>query len=137
MPQPELLTPAIRRILAGERRYATIATINPDGSPHQVVTWYLLRDDHIVINSRAGRRWPTNVLRDPRVSFTVPEGANYVTLSGEAQLADDGEQAQADIAEMARRYTQPETAARYIADFRAQRRLSFWFRPHTVQQGSE
>jgi len=137
VPSELLLDPETQRFVAAERGYATIATINEDGSVHQTVIWYLLRDDGIVINSRAGRRWPTNLLRDPRLSFTVMVGSDYVTLSGQAEPVDEGEGAQADIAEMARRYTDPPSAARYIAQFRTQRRVSFLFRPRAAHRGSE
>ena len=137
VPATPLLDPETQRLVAGERRYAAIATINEDGSVHQTVIWYLLRVEGIVINSRAGRRWPTNLLRDPRLSFTVMVGSDYVTLSGEAEPVDEGEMAHADIAEMARRYTDPATAARYIAQFRTQRRVSFVFHPRAAHTGSE
>jgi PPOX class probable F420-dependent enzyme len=113
-------------------RYATIATLNPDGTPHQTVVWYLLRDDHLVLNSKVGRRWPTNLLRDPRLSLTVEDGLDYVTLEGVAEPGDDQAQAQADIAEMAQRYDPPDAAARAIAEFRRQQRISFHFRPQTM-----
>ena len=35
-----------------DERYATIATIDPDGTPRQAVIWYTLEGDEIVINSR-------------------------------------------------------------------------------------
>jgi PPOX class probable F420-dependent enzyme len=113
-------------------RYATIATLNPDGTPHQTVVWYLLRDDHLVLNSKVGRRWPTNLLRDPRLSLTVEDGLDYVNLEGVAEPGDDQAQAQADIAEMAQRYDPPDAAARAIAEFRRQQRISFHFRPQTM-----
>ncbi|MDP8904613.1 MAG: pyridoxamine 5'-phosphate oxidase family protein [Chloroflexota bacterium] len=132
-----MLSGPIRRFLGQEPRYATIATVNPDGSPHQVVVWYLLRDDHLVLNSRAGRRWPTNLLRDPRLSFTVEEGLDFVTLAGEVEVERDAERTQADIAEMARRYETPDVAERSIAEFGRQQRLSFRFRPRSVHTHGE
>jgi PPOX class probable F420-dependent enzyme len=126
------LTQDLRRFLAGRPRYATIATLNRDGSPHQAVVWFLLRDDHIVLNSKLGRRWPSNLLRDPRLSFTVEDGLDYVSLRGEVAALDDPLQAQADIAEMARRYDSPAEAAQAIAEFRRQQRISFHFRPTTM-----
>jgi PPOX class probable F420-dependent enzyme len=113
-------------------RYATIATLNADGSVHQTVVWYLLRDDHLVLNSKVGRRWPTNLLRDARLSLTVEDGLDYVTLEGIVEAVDDQPQAQADIAEMARRYDPPDAAERAIAEFRRQQRISFHLRPQTM-----
>jgi PPOX class probable F420-dependent enzyme len=124
-----LLSPPVRRFLSAVVRYAVIATIDRDGAPHQAVVWYLLRDDHIVLNSRVGRRWPANVRRDPRIGFAVEEGEDAVTIVGLAEVAAEGEQAQADIAEMAWRYDLPDIARREIARFQTEQRISFIVRP--------
>ncbi|MDQ3937259.1 MAG: pyridoxamine 5'-phosphate oxidase family protein [Chloroflexota bacterium] len=129
---PLALSPQIRSFLSAPGRFATIATLNADGSPHQTVVWFLLRDDHIVLNSRAGRRWPANLLRDPRISLTVEAGLDAVTLSGVVEHDDDQPLAQADIAEMARRYDTPENAATRIARFRTEQRLRFLLRPRSM-----
>jgi PPOX class probable F420-dependent enzyme len=128
----DTLAPNVRTFLADRPRYATIATVNRDGSPHQSVIWYLLRGDLIIVNSRVGRRWPANVRRDPRISFAVEEGEDAVTLAGLAEVAAEGEQAQADIAEMAWRYDEPDVAQREIARYRAEERISFAIRPTKV-----
>ena len=126
------LSEPVRRFLAAPRRYATIATLNADGAPHQAVVWYLLRGDDIVVNSRVGRRWPANLRRDPRVAFAVEEGEDAVTINGQAEVLATGEHAQADIAEMAWRYDAPELAQREIARFRTEDRISFILQPRHV-----
>jgi PPOX class probable F420-dependent enzyme len=126
-----LFTGNVRSFLAAPR-YATIATIDRDGAPHQAVVWYLLRHDVIVLNSRVGRRWPANLGRDPRVSFAVEDGENAVTLAGLAEAAGDPASALADISEMAWRYDEPELARREIARFATEQRISFHVRPRRV-----
>ena len=131
------LEPNVRSFLTQPVRYATIATINPDGGPHQVVIWYLLRHDdqrgdHIVVNSRRGRRWPSNLTRDARANFAVYEAENAVTVACEVTETYDGEAAQADIAAMAIRYDTPEDAAHEIARFQTEDRVSFILRPTKV-----
>ena len=112
-------------------RFASLATVDPDGSPRQAVIWYRLDGDDIVVNSKAGRRWPSNLDRDPRVSLAIgdqSDGYRWVGLTGTATLIDDQLTAQADIAEMARRYhaDDPAKAERLVHDqFEKQRRLSF------------
>jgi PPOX class probable F420-dependent enzyme len=128
----DTLAPNVRTFLADHPRYATIATVNRDGSPHQSVIWYLIRGDLIIVNSRVGRRWPANVRRDPRISFAVEEGEDAVTLAGLAEVAAEGERAQADIAEMAGRYDEPDVAQREIARYRTEERISFAIRPTKV-----
>jgi PPOX class probable F420-dependent enzyme len=112
-------------------RFASIATLDDDGSPRQGVVWYLLEGDTLVVNSKVGRRWPANLLRDRRVAVSVidtDDGYRWIGLTGRVDVVDDPEQAQADIAAMARRYypNDPAQAERLIERrFRSQRRISF------------
>ena len=100
------LPAAIRRFLEAPR-FATIATIQPDGSPHQAVIWYGLDGDDLLINSRRGRRWPANLERDPRVSLAIYDDArpeHWVGVRGTASVLRDGPAAVGDIQDLARRY---------------------------------
>lgn len=122
----------VRRFLA-DQRYAVVATVNPDGSLHQAVTWYLVEGDEVVINSAEGRRWPANLRRDPRVSIAVEDGERNVVLRGTVELVDDPARTQADIAAMARLNDEPDAAEARIRDqFRRQRRVSFRLRPTEI-----
>lgn len=130
MPVDASLPDRVRAFLDATR-FASLATVDPDGSPRQAVVWYRLDRDAVVVNSKAGRRWPSNLERDPRVSLAVgdqSDGYRWVGLTGTATLIDDQPTAQADIAEMARRYhaDDPAKAERLIRNqFEQQRRLSF------------
>lgn len=127
------LGPSIRRFLEAPR-FATLATINRDGTPHQTVVWYLLEDDgSLLINSLVGRRWPANLRRDPRMSLVVEDGLDYVAIRGEAEEVDDGDLAREHIFAMARRYESPDEAERLIEHrFRPQHRVSFRIHPRTL-----
>jgi PPOX class probable F420-dependent enzyme len=128
--RPTTLTDPVRHFLDANR-FATIATVDPDGSPRQAVLWYRLDGDEIVLNSRVGRRWPSNLQRDPRISIAVADsvdGYRWVGLSGTVRVVTDQPTAQADIAEMARRYhaDEPGEAERLIREgFERQQRISF------------
>jgi PPOX class probable F420-dependent enzyme len=127
---PPILDP-VRAFLA-ESRFAIIATVDPDGAPHQAVVWYRLDGDEIVVNSAEGRRWPANLRRDPRIDVTVADGYRYVQARGVVTLVEDQAIAQADIAEMARRYhaDDPAEAESLIRDrFEKQHRITFRLRP--------
>jgi PPOX class probable F420-dependent enzyme len=127
------LAPDVREFLAAPGRYATLATIDPDGSPLQAVVWYELLDDGtILLNSLEGRRWPSNLLRDPRASLTVEDGYDYVSMRGTVEHLHGGAAASADIARLAHRYATGEDLERRLAGFRGQRRISFRFHPRTV-----
>jgi len=117
-----------RDVLAREGVFGTLASIRADGAPHQAVIWYLLRGDTIVINSKVGRLWPTSLLRDPRCSMVVEDGYDWVGVRGRARALTDQATAQADIAEMARRYhaDDPEHAEAMIREiFEPAERISF------------
>jgi PPOX class probable F420-dependent enzyme len=123
------------RFLRVPGRHATLATINPDGSPHQARVWYRLADEGFVVNSKSGRRWCENLLRDPRVAAAVDDGHDWVGFRGTGAFLDDGERAQHDIAEMARSYHHDEPGkpdALIERTFRRQRRVSFLLVPADV-----
>jgi PPOX class probable F420-dependent enzyme len=126
------LAPRVRDFIA-ETRFASIATIDPDGGPRQAVVWYRLDGEDIVLNSAIGRRWPANLQRDQRISLTIidaDDGYRWVGLTGTVTVIRDQPTAQADIAEMARRYhaDDPTKAERLITDrFQRQERITFRF----------
>ena len=122
-----------RQFLERPEQFATLATLDPDGSPWQAVVWFELRGDDLVVNSSGGRRWPANLQREPRFSLLVEQGYDFVAVRGTAETLSDPEQAQADIAALARRYRPPEIAEQMIEHvFRPQRRISFLLHPRTI-----
>jgi len=122
------------RAFIDDLRFATIGTIDPDGAPRQAVVWYTVEGDEIVLNSAVGRRWPSNLLRDPRLAFSVvddEDGYRWIGLTGRVSVVEDQATAQADIAGMARRYhaDEPDEAERIIhRQFERQARISFRMR---------
>ena len=85
-------------------RCAVIATHDADGEIRQAVAWYALTDEGILMNSLEGRRWPTNLRRDSRLSMAVVDGEEYVILRGSAVVIDDPDRGQAEARALARRY---------------------------------
>jgi PPOX class probable F420-dependent enzyme len=132
------LTDATRDFLSTDRHYASIATIDADGAPRQAVIWYRMDGDDLIINSLVGRRWPTNLLRDARISIAVidrHDGERWVGIVGTVEPITDQPTAQADIAAMSRHYhaDEPEEAERLIRDrFERQERISFRVRATNV-----
>jgi PPOX class probable F420-dependent enzyme len=134
----------VRRFLAPPR-FATLATVDPDGSPRTAVVWYGLEaDDSIILNSAEGRRWPANLRRDPRLSLAVideTDGYRWVGMSGEVStVVDEQDRAQADIAALAYRYhvDDPDEARALIARrFTKQHRISFLVRPTEIHDHLE
>jgi PPOX class probable F420-dependent enzyme len=119
------------RTFLDDIRFATIATTDADGAPRPAVIWYTVAGDEIVLNSAVGLRWPSNLVRDPRIAFSVvdaSDGYRWIGLTGRVTVVEDQVTAQADIAGMARRYhaDDPDKAERLIRSrFEQQERISF------------
>jgi PPOX class probable F420-dependent enzyme len=125
------LTERVWRFLEAPR-YAAIATAGADGAPHQTFAWYRLDPDgSILLNSRAGRRWPTDLRRDGRVSLAIADAEDqlcWVGVSGVVtEIDDDVERARDDIVALAHRYAAVEGGPKpsTIAKFRTQARVTF------------
>ena len=106
MPSQPGIPAGVRSFLEGVR-WATIGTLNPDGSAHQAVVWYLLDGDRVIVNSRRERQWPRNLERDGRVSLAIQdwsEPEHWVALRGRARVLRSGPDAMQDIEALARRY---------------------------------
>ena len=72
---------------------AVITTLGKDGRPVSVATWYLLDGDRILVNMDEGRKRLDHLRRDPRVSLTALDEADWythVSLQGRVvEMADD------------------------------------------------
>ena len=91
--------PGVRKLLVEQRNHAVISTLDEDGSVHTAVVWVDLVDGRPAVNSAVGRRWPTNLERDPRVTLTVYDVANpyeYVEVRGTATGTTEGAAAHID-----------------------------------------
>jgi PPOX class probable F420-dependent enzyme len=115
-------------------RYGVVATINPDGSVLQAAIWYALEGDVVVLNSRAGRKWPANLARDPRISFIVVDGEDYIEMRGEVEIDEDPARGQKVIRDLARRYEPQEDPAAQAANFAGQLRVTFELRPTRIYE---
>jgi hypothetical protein len=134
---PERLSSWGRAILERPHTHATLATVSADGSPHQAVLWFtVVGDDDVLVNSKRGRIWPTNLLRSGRFSLLIGGDHAWISLRGRVETLDDPVQAREDIAAMARVYhdDEPETIERSIAVFREQDRISFLLRVEAVTE---
>ena len=84
--------PPVRELLE-QPNHAVISTHNQDGSIHNTVVWISAEDGTVAVNSALGRKWPTNLERDPRVSVLVYEQSNpynYVEIRGSATPTREG-----------------------------------------------
>ena len=115
------------RAFLSERRFAVLATTNPDGTPQQSTMWYELQGDHIMMNTRVGRKKERNLKRDPRLSICIEDEYDYVTLTGRVELDYDPERSQATIHRLAARYDGEEEAAQMMRNtFSKQDRVTIY-----------
>lgn len=86
--------PTEYRDLLTEDYFATFATVLPDGTPHQTVTWVDYDGEHVMINTADGRRKVKNARGHPRASVSVldPEDTSrYISVAGEVvEVTDEG-----------------------------------------------
>ncbi|MDQ2689938.1 MAG: PPOX class F420-dependent oxidoreductase [Chloroflexota bacterium] len=83
--------------LLGSDAVATLATLEPDGSPHLSMAWVGVEDDEVVIGSITDQRKLRNIRRDPRVSLSVQANRvndagllEYLVITGTARITDGG-----------------------------------------------
>ncbi|MFJ9116433.1 PPOX class F420-dependent oxidoreductase [Streptomyces sp. NPDC102394] len=82
---------SVRALLDG-KNFASVATLGPDGAPHNSVVWIKREGDTVLFSSTAGRQKVRNLRRDPRVSLTVFDLADPYTsveIRGTAEILPD------------------------------------------------
>lgn len=100
------MLPDSARDLFNGKNFATVATLNPDGSPQASVVWVKADGDEVLFSTVKGRRKHRNIVRDPRVSIVVIDSADpyrYAEVRGTASIVDDKESQL--IQELSRKYT--------------------------------
>jgi PPOX class probable F420-dependent enzyme len=90
---------------------ASLATLNPDGSPQITPLWVGLDGDDVMFNTAQGRKKARNLERDARVAVTVidpDDQYNVVAFRGTViDVTTDG--ADADIDALAKKYLGVDT----------------------------
>jgi PPOX class probable F420-dependent enzyme len=122
--------PQVRELLE-QPNFATISTLNADGTIHSTVVWVDFEDGQLSINSAVGRKWPTNLQRDPRVTLTVPEKENpyrYAEIRGRARATSEGAEEQID--RLAKKYIGQD---RYPWRQPGEERIRFVIEPERVR----
>ena len=122
--------PGVRRLLEAPN-HAVVSTFNDDGSVHNTVVWVNVEDGRPAVNSAVGRRWPTNLQRDPRVNVLVYDQSNpyeYVEIRGTSTASTDG--ADAHIDRLAKKYLGADS---YPFRQPEEQRISFFVAPERVR----
>lgn len=91
--------------------FAAVATLQEDGALAVNVTWVDVDDDHVVLNSAEGRRWPQNLRRYQRVTVAVVNHDNpyeYAQIRGRL-AGENHEDADENIDKLAKKYLGEDT----------------------------
>ena len=121
---------AVQRLLE-HKNHAVCSTMNEDGSIHSTVVWADVQDGRLAVNSAVGRRWPSNLERDPRITVVVYDETNpyeYVEVRGTATGRTEG--ADAHIDALAKKYL---GAAAYPFRQPAEQRITYLVEPGLVR----
>lgn len=95
-----------------------VATVRADGSPHAVPVWYSWDGCTVNVWTDTERAWVRNLLRDPRVAFTVQESMppyGAVTMRGRAEASTTGDDIGEDIRRIVCRYLAEDESEPYVA----------------------
>jgi PPOX class probable F420-dependent enzyme len=118
--------PGTVRAFLDAPRFAVLATIREDGSPHLTVVWYGRRGDELIVNTTALRSKARNLQRDPRVSLLVGELERYVRVEGTARVVATGPEAVRDIHDLGVRYDGAAAAEKQTREvWSAQERVTY------------
>jgi PPOX class probable F420-dependent enzyme len=111
--------------------YAVVSSINADGSILSTIVWQNMEDGVLKVNSAVGRRWPTNLQRNPQVNLTVIDAQNpyhFVEIRGTATgTLDDADD---HIDRLAKKYLGVDT---YPYRQPGEQRITFAIEPSVVR----
>lgn len=98
--------PALAKTLLEGKNFATVATVNADGSPQATIVWIDTDGEHVIFNTADGRVKPKNMRRDARVSvcvFGMENPYQQAMINGRViEMTNEG--ADAHINQMAKKY---------------------------------
>ena len=124
--------PGVQALVAGPRpNHAVVSTLNEDGSIHATVVWASVEDGRIAVNSAVGRKWPTNLERNPAITVLVYDETNpydYVEVRGTASGTTEG--ADDHIDRLAQRYLDADSYPFRVPD---EQRIMYVVEPSLVR----
>jgi PPOX class probable F420-dependent enzyme len=122
--------PGVARLLE-QRNHAVASTLNEDGSIHSTVVWVNVVDGKPAVNSALGRKWPTNLERNPTITLVVYDESNpyeYVEIRGTAAAMLEGADEHIDL--LAKKYMDKD---RYPFRQPGEQRVTFRIEPTLVR----
>lgn len=84
--------PGVQALL-DKANHAVVSTLGPDGVIHSAVVWVGVEDGRLAVNSAVGRKWSTDLERNPAITVLVYDEDNpydYVEVRGTARGSLEG-----------------------------------------------
>jgi PPOX class probable F420-dependent enzyme len=125
------LPESVRKFLS-KPNFAVLATVDPSGTPQATPVWFLLDDDHILINTSKGRIKLRNLRANQQVALEVHDLANpyqYVQIRGKVIQFDPAKGGR-DIDRLSQRYR--GTPFKYSPGDAPANRVSIHIQPTSV-----
>src|SRR4051795_9817882 len=119
---PKLTRDEIITFLDEPAHLLRIGTVDADGYPRVVPTWFIHRDGDIVFTPRAPAVFLANIRRDPRIGLSIDEDPlpyRKITIQGDAVIVHEPGQDDEwrDLyRSIAKRYVPEEAADAYVND---------------------
>jgi PPOX class probable F420-dependent enzyme len=136
------MSPAEMRKFFDEERVVTCATIGPNGRPHLMPLWFVVRSGLIHAWTYVKSQKVKNLERQPQATLQVEAGERYAELRGvmmecDVDIIRDGEDWWAVGTDLAFRYgaaspTDPPDAVRAGVEQRGRKRVVLRFRPTRI-----
>ncbi|MGH2835584.1 MAG: TIGR03618 family F420-dependent PPOX class oxidoreductase [Solirubrobacteraceae bacterium] len=100
----ELTDPEVQALLSAPN-HAVLSTQNGDGNILSTVVWVGHDDGKLFVNSALGRRWPSNLERDPHATLVVMDPQNpYSFVEVRGAVTSSTEHGTDDINWLANKY---------------------------------
>ena len=122
--------PGVKALL-DKPNHAVVSTLNDDGSIHSTVVWVSVEGGRLAVNSAVGRKWPSNLERDPVVTVLVYDEDNpydYVEVRGTVRSTTEG--ADDHIDRLAKKYMDVDS---YPARTPGEQRITYLVDPSLVR----
>jgi PPOX class probable F420-dependent enzyme len=124
-----LTDPEVQALLSAPN-HAVLSTQNGEGNILSTVVWVGHRDDTLFVNSALGRRWPSNLARDPHATLVVFDPENpYRFLEVRGTVTSSTEHATDDINWLSHKYIGRD----YPFMQPGEERITFVFEPARVR----
>ena len=122
--------PGVKALL-DKPNHAVVSTLGEDGTIHSTVVWVSVEDGRLAVNSAVGRKWPTDLEKNPTITVLVYDEDNpydFVEVRGRARGTTEG--ADAHIDRLAKKYMDLDSYP-----FRApgEQRITFLVEPERVR----